>query len=564
MLTSAARDTLRNVEAVIVDEIHALAPQARRAPGAGLERLERWSTAARPTHRPVGHRPAARGGRGLPRRGPAGAPSPPPARKPLDIDRGPGRGHGSPGSWSTRPPKLRRPGPRGAIWPSSIHACSSWSRSTGPLSSSSTPAAWPSDWPPASTSSPPRARTGPRGHRPPHSPAARPGPTARARPEVVKAHHGSLSRRAGPDRGRAQARRAQGPGGHQLARARHRHGCGRPGRPGRRRPRCRGASSASAGPATRSASRAGASSSPSTATTWSRRRWWRSACSDGLIEHTRYPRNPLDVLAQQIVAMCALDEWPVDELERPGPPGRALRRAERRGPDQRARPAGRPLPLRRVRRAAAPPRVGPRHGTARGRRGRAAPGRDQRRHHPRPRALRRVPARPGPGPPGRRARRGDGLREPGGRAFLLGASTWRIEDITHERVVVSPAPGQPGKMPFWHGDGPGPPLELGQALGAVRAASVAGRGRRLARAAAADNGLDPLAARNLVRLPRRAGARPPAAGPRRPHHRGRALPRRDRRLAGVRAEPLRRPGARPVGHGPAGPAGRAVGGSTSS
>jgi ATP-dependent Lhr-like helicase len=53
-----------------------------------------------------------------------------------------------------------------------------------------------------------------------------------------------------------------------------------------------------------------------------------------------------------------------------------------------------------------------------------------------------------------------------GETFLLGASTWRIEDISFERVVVSPAPGQPGKMPFWHGDRPGRPLELGRALGA--------------------------------------------------------------------------------------------------
>ena len=52
-----------------------------------------------------------------------------------------------------------------------------------------------------------------------------------------------------------------------------------------------------------------------------------------------------------------------------------------------------------------------------------------------------------------------------GETFLLGASTWRIEDITFERVVVTPAPGAPGKMPFWHGDRPGRPLELGRALG---------------------------------------------------------------------------------------------------
>ena len=53
-----------------------------------------------------------------------------------------------------------------------------------------------------------------------------------------------------------------------------------------------------------------------------------------------------------------------------------------------------------------------------------------------------------------------------GETFLLGASTWRIEDITFERVTVTPAPGVPGKMPFWHGDRPGRPLELGRALGA--------------------------------------------------------------------------------------------------
>jgi ATP-dependent helicase Lhr and Lhr-like helicase len=53
-----------------------------------------------------------------------------------------------------------------------------------------------------------------------------------------------------------------------------------------------------------------------------------------------------------------------------------------------------------------------------------------------------------------------------GETFVLGASTWRIEDITFERVTVTPAPGQPGKMPFWHGDRSGRPLELGRALGA--------------------------------------------------------------------------------------------------
>ncbi len=53
-----------------------------------------------------------------------------------------------------------------------------------------------------------------------------------------------------------------------------------------------------------------------------------------------------------------------------------------------------------------------------------------------------------------------------GETFLLGASTWRIEDIDRDRVVVTPAPGVPGKMPFWHGDNIGRPLELGRAVGA--------------------------------------------------------------------------------------------------
>ena len=53
-----------------------------------------------------------------------------------------------------------------------------------------------------------------------------------------------------------------------------------------------------------------------------------------------------------------------------------------------------------------------------------------------------------------------------GDNILLGASTWRVEEITRDRVIVSPAPGEPGRLPFWRGDGPGRPIELGRALGA--------------------------------------------------------------------------------------------------
>src|SRR5437762_8629306 len=52
-----------------------------------------------------------------------------------------------------------------------------------------------------------------------------------------------------------------------------------------------------------------------------------------------------------------------------------------------------------------------------------------------------------------------------GQTFLLGASTWRIEEITRDRVLVSPAPGVPGAVPFWKGEGVGRPYELGQAIG---------------------------------------------------------------------------------------------------
>ena len=135
-----------------------------------------------------------------------------------------------------------------------------------------------------------------------------------------------------------------------------------------------------------------------------------------------------------------------------------------------------------------------------------------------------------------------------GETFVLGASTWRIEDITFERVTVSPAPGQPGKMPFWHGDRPGRPLELGRALGGfVREI------RELDPAAAVRAALHALLARCIRReqpraVHRRTG-RGDRRGPRRPHDRGRAFPRRDRRLARVHPQSLRHARARPVGDG---------------
>ncbi len=214
---------------------------------------------------------------------------------------------------------------------------------------------------------------------------------------------------------------------------------------------------------------------------------------DGLIEHTRYVRNPLDVLAQQIVAMCALDDWAVDDVA-------ALVRRSANFADLSDEVLANVLDLLSGRYPSEefaelrPRLVWDRvAGVLRGRAG-----------------AQRLAVTSG----GTIPDRGlygvflpDGTRvgeldeemvyeSRPGETFLLGASTWRIEDITHERVVVTPAPGQPGKMPFWHGDGPGRPLELGRALGAfVR--EVRADDDPLPRLQER-NGLDAWAAQNLV------------------------------------------------------------------
>jgi ATP-dependent Lhr-like helicase len=91
-----------------------------------------------------------------------------------------------------------------------------------------------------------------------------------------------------------------------------------------------------------------------------------------------------------------------------------------------------------------------------------------------------------------------------GEVILLGASAWRIERITHDRVLVSPAPGEPGRVPFWKGDTAGRPVELGRAIGAfTRDFGEAARGTTRQRAAAvtrlrADHDLDERAADNVL------------------------------------------------------------------
>ncbi len=183
----------------------------------------------------------------------------------------------------------------------------------------------------------------------------------------------------------------------------------------------------------------------------------------GLIEETRYPRVPLDVLAQQIVAMCAMDDWSVSRLS-------ALIRRCANFTEISDEVLGNVLDLLSgvypsEEFSGLRPRIvwDRSSATVRGRKG------SQRL------AVTNAGTIPDRGlfgvflPDGTRVGELDEemvYESRAGETFLLGASAWRIEDITFERVIVTPAPGQPGKMPFWHGDGPGRPLELGRAIGA--------------------------------------------------------------------------------------------------
>src|SRR5882724_2908228 len=85
-----------------------------------------------------------------------------------------------------------------------------------------------------------------------------------------------------------------------------------------------------------------------------------------------------------------------------------------------------------------------------------------------------------------------------GQTFLLGASTWRIEEITRDQVLVSPAPGVPGAVPFWKGEGVGRPYELGQKIGAASRQLSAMKDDKATALLQDDYHLDPRAARNLL------------------------------------------------------------------
>ncbi|WP_433787332.1 ATP-dependent helicase [Actinomycetospora sp. CA-101289] len=221
----------------------------------------------------------------------------------------------------------------------------------------------------------------------------------------------------------------------------------------------------------------------------------------GLIEAMHYPRNPLDVLAQHVVAMTAMDAWSVADLTalvRRAAPfaglpdsalGAVLDMLAGRYPSDdfgELRPritwdrvtdqlAGRPGAQRLAVTS-----------------GGTIPDR----------GLYTV-VTPGSGEGGTGGSRVGELDEEMvyesrvGDTFLLGSTSWRVLDITRDRVVAEPAPGVPARMPFWKGDAPGRPLELGRALGAfVREVAAADDEAAQARTAAA--GLDTNASVNLL------------------------------------------------------------------
>ncbi len=507
MLTSQARETLVGVEHVIIDEIHAMAGTKRGAHLAlSLERLEEI-TARSPqriglsaTQRPLDEIARFLGGHDTDGPRPvtivdAGV------RKELDVEvvvpvddmgalggghrradgRAPGRGPRAAVDLAVHAPPT--PGPhQGAPVDARVRQLAAVGGTAAP---------------PSSTSSRPRPSNGSdstRCHPPSVRPKWRPTRVARCRrSDLVRAHHGSLSREKrleiedrlkrgdlrglvctsslelGIDMGavdlviQVESPRSVASGLQRIGRAGHQVGEASKGKifPKHRSDLVEAAVVA-------------------------------KQMQDGAIEHTRYPRNPLDVLAQQIVAMTALDDWPVARL-------RAVISRAANFHDLSDEMFANVLDLLSGRYPSeAFSELRPRvvwdrvEDVIRGRAG-----------------AQRLAVTSG----GTIPDRGlfgvflpDGTRvgeldeemvyeSRPGETFLLGASTWRIEEITFERVVVTPAPGEPGRMPFWHGDGPGRPFELGVAVGEFLRTTRGDEGRdRLV----SELGLDDRAADNVM------------------------------------------------------------------
>ena len=216
----------------------------------------------------------------------------------------------------------------------------------------------------------------------------------------------------------------------------------------------------------------------------------------GAIEETVIPRNPLDVLAQQIVAVCADEEITVDDLHE------LVRGAYNFADLSRVQlenvldmlagryPSDEFAELR--------PRIvwDRTAGVIRGRGG------------ARQLAVTNAGTIPDRGLYGVHLVDGGGrvgeldeemvYEARAGQTFLLGASTWRIEEITRDRVLVSPAPGVPGMIPFWKGEGPGRPYELGEQIGKASRELVALTEKKAVERLTEKHSLDEQAAKNLL------------------------------------------------------------------
>jgi ATP-dependent helicase Lhr and Lhr-like helicase len=217
---------------------------------------------------------------------------------------------------------------------------------------------------------------------------------------------------------------------------------------------------------------------------------------EGLIEETKVPRTPLDVLAQQIVAICSQEEIPLDDLHdlaRRAWPFRDLSRQQLENVLDML--AGR-YPSEEF--AELRPRItwNRSRGLLRGREG------------ARRLAVTNAGTIPDRGLFGVHLAGGGGrvgeldeemvYEARAGQTFLLGASTWRIEEITRDRVLVSPAPGIPGLVPFWKGEGVGRPYELGEAIGRTARELVSVAEEMALARLTAEHALDERAAENLV------------------------------------------------------------------
>jgi ATP-dependent Lhr-like helicase len=223
------------------------------------------------------------------------------------------------------------------------------------------------------------------------------------------------------------------------------------------------------------------------------------AMYQGQVESVHYPRNPLDVLAQQIVAIISFDEWHVDDLfqlvRSAAPYANLTRSVFESVLDMLAGryPSDEFAELRpRITWDRVSNRLTPRQSS------------------------RRVAVINGGTIPDRGlygvflsgATKGARVGELDeemvfesrtGDTIILGATTWRIDEISHDRVLVSPAPGEPGKMPFWHGDTVGRPAEFGKKIGAMTRELLA-QPRPVAFSTLVTNhSLDTNAAENLLR-----------------------------------------------------------------